>query len=193
MSTVADNERSFYLDALGLSASEAAVKTIADLRNEYFSNPPAGGGVAGDYLAASKTWNADPLTAGFGFKHTVNYATSGNSSTFAEVWYANGGSSLASFWLNENGAPRAACPKASDSAFKVVGWGTGQTVPTFMVQQRAGAGTGGRTDQWGIDKDGKPIIGPNNVVGAHVVVIAAADSAPPAGTPAGVVVFKLQS
>jgi hypothetical protein len=143
-------------------------------------------------MPSAVLWAADPGFGGFTGKHTVNYVTSGTSSTLFEAWYTGGAtdSNLASFWLNENGAPRAACPKPSDSALKVVGWGTGQTVPTFVVEQRAGDGTGGRTTQWGINASGLPILGANEVVGAHVVVIAATDSAPPAGTPAGTVVFK---
>jgi hypothetical protein len=140
----------------------------------------------------SNTYASDPATAGFWAELTVSYATTGSSSPVMEVWYTGSAtdSSLASFWLNENGAARCAMPKAADSALKVVGWGTGQSVHTFLVEQRSGAGTGGRSSQWGINVDGNPVLGANEVVGAHAVVIASGASAPPTGTPVGTIVFK---
>ncbi len=139
-----------------------------------------------------QTIGSDPAVAGYLAKTTVNYATSGTSSTVFEVWYTGDAtdSSLASFWLNENGAPRAAMPKPSDVALKLIGWGlSGQTGHTFMIEQRASGGSGSRTSQWGINKDGNPVLGANEVVGANVVVISAASSVPPTGTPP-CVVFK---
>lgn len=148
-------------------------------------------GLANRALKANH-YASDPGAAGFWSQLYVDYATTGSSSTVFEIWYTGSAtdSSLASFWLNENGAPRAAMAKAADSGLKVVGWGTGQSVATFVVEQRSGAGTGGRSTQWGINADGNPIIGANEVVGAHAVVIAHTDTAPPTGTPAGTVVFK---
>lgn len=135
---------------------------------------------------------SDPATAGFWAQLYVDYATTGSSSPLFEAWYTGSAtdSSLASFWLNENGAPRAAMPKAADSALKVVGWGTGQSVHTFVVEQRSGAGTGGRSTQWGINAAGNPVLGASEVEGAHAVVIASGATAPPTGTPAGTIVFK---
>lgn len=139
----------------------------------------------------TQTVASDPAVAGYLAKVTVNYATSGTSSTVFEAWYTGDAtdSSLASFWLNENGAPRAAMPKPSDVAMKLIGWGTGQTGLTFAIEQRAGNGSGGRSTSWGINKDGNPVLGSNEVVGSNVVVISAASSAPPTGTPP-CVVFK---
>jgi len=140
----------------------------------------------------TQTVASDPASAAYLAKVTVNYATSGTSSTVFEAWYTGDAtdSSLASFWLNENGAMRGAMPKPSDSAAKFVGWGTSQTGHTLLVEQRAGNGTGGRSTAWGINKDGNPVLGANEVVGAHAVVISAASSAPPTGTPVGTIVFK---
>jgi hypothetical protein len=141
-----------------------------------------------------QTVASDPGAAGAFAKVTVTYATSGTSSTVFEAWYTGDAtdSNLASFWLNENGAMRAAMPKPSDSAGKFVGWGTGQTGHTLVVEQRAGNGTGGRSTAWGINKDGNPVLGSNEVVGAHCVVIAVTDTVPPTGTPP-CVVFKKRS
>lgn len=139
----------------------------------------------------SNTVTSDPAAAGYlnGVFH-INYTTSGSSSSTAEWWYDTSSSSLASFWLDENGAPRAAMPKTTDSALRVVGWGTGQTAHTFVIEQRSGSGTGGRSTQWGINSSGNPVLGSSEVVGAHTVVIAVTDTGPPAGTPAGTVVVK---
>lgn len=138
------------------------------------------------------TQASDPAIAGYWGKVTVTYATSGTSSTVFEAWYTGDAtdSSLASFWLNENGAMRAAMPKPSDSAGKFVGWGTGQTGHTLVVEQRAGNGSGGRSTAWGINKDGNPVLGASEVVGAHAVVISSVATTPPTGTPIGTIVFK---
>jgi hypothetical protein len=139
-----------------------------------------------------QTVTTDPVVDAYWGKITVDYATTGGSSTLLEAKYTGStdDSSLASFWLNENGAARGAMAKPADVGLKVVGWGTGQSVPTFVVEQRSGNGTGGRSTAWGIDADGNPIIGASEVVGAHVVVIESTDTAPPAGTPPCVVFQK---
>lgn len=136
------------------------------------------------------TWVADPGQPGFLMQHFINYSTTGGSSPLMEFWYQFGGGSLASFWLNENGNPRAAMSKASDAAMKLVGWGTGQTNATFMIEQRSGAGTGGRSSSWGISGQGKPLLGPNEVPGENMVVLESTDTAPPTGTPVGTVLMK---
>lgn len=122
-------------------------------------------------------------------KFDVQYPTSGNSPVVLEARYTGGSliSSLASFWLNENGGPRAAMAKASDSAMKFVGWGTNQSVPTIVVEQRNGEGTGGRVSQWGIIANGNPAFGPNLLEGRHVAVVPAGTTTMPAGTPSCIV------
>lgn len=138
---------------------------------------------------------AEPSTSSFWGSASIGYLTGGNSPTLLETWYTGGPKvgNLASFWLNENGAPRAAMPKPSDSALKLVGWGTGQVGPTLSVQQRSGDGIGGRSSQWGIGANGNPVIGPNEIEGVHCILISATDTAPPNGTPAGTIVFKRRS
>ena len=138
------------------------------------------------------TVSSEPAPGPIWGSASIDYATSGTSPPLLEAWYTGGtnDSSLASFWLNENGAPRASMPKAADSALKVVGWGTNQSGYTFEIQQRSGEGTGGRSVSWAIDAQGRPILGPSEVVGAHTVVIESTDTVPPTGTPAGTVVYK---
>jgi hypothetical protein len=80
--------------------------------------------------------------------------------------------------------------KPSDVGMKVIGWGSGQTGHSFSVEKYANAGYGGRSTVWAIGADGNPRLGANEVVGAHIVVIEATDSAPPAGTPPCVVLKK---
>lgn len=139
----------------------------------------------------TKTVASAPAAPGYLGVYHINYATTGASPTVLEYWYDGGGTAnLASFWLNENGAPRASAPKAADSALKLAGYGPSQSVPTFIVQQRSTDGGAGRFDQWGINKDGQPIIGTNNIVGCHVIKLAAADPVP-AGLPAGTLIVRV--
>lgn len=133
-----------------------------------------------------------PGSSGMQGDWTVGYATTGTSPTLLNVWYNPAGTAYNTFWLNENGAPRAAMGKAADCALKVIGWGTGQSVNTFQVEKYSGSGTGGRNPVFAIDVDGAPRLGASNVKGAWAVVIASSDSAPPAGTPAGTIVVKLR-
>lgn len=139
----------------------------------------------------SRTVSAAPASSGYLGEYHITYATTGTSPTAFEVWYDGGGTAnLASFWLNENGSARMAAPKASDSAVKIAGYGPSQSVPTLLVQQRSTDGGTSRVDQWGINKDGQPIIGANDVVGCHVIKLAAADPIP-AGIPAGTLIVRV--
>lgn len=147
-------------------------------------------------VPASKTVTVDPAADGQFGSWTIQYSTSGSSSTVLDVFFqpdGPAGTIYHTFWLNENGAPRAGMGKASDSALKIIGWGSGQSGNTFEVQRYSGSGTGSRTNDFAIGPDGMPRIGPSDVPAALCVVIASTDTAPPAGTPVGTVVVRKQA
>lgn len=50
-----------------------------------------------------------------------------------------------------------------------------------------------RTPIYGLDSNGRPLLGSTEVVGAHSVVIEFSATTPPTGTPVGTVVFKKRS
>ena len=118
---------------------------------------------------------------------TVNYATSGVSPQVLSVFYNGAGQNIKTFWLNENGAPRAAMGKSSDSAIKLLGYPGGGTGNTVEIQSVTSGG--GRNTVIGVNDAGFNL-GNSAVPAVLCVVIAAGASGPPAGTPAGTVVIK---
>lgn len=147
-------------------------------------------------VPVAETVTVDPAADGMFGSWTIQYATSGTSSTVLDVFYQPdgvAGTAYHTFWLNENGAPRAAMGKASDSAAKFIGWGSGQSGNTLEVQRYSGSGTDSRSNDFAIGPDGMPRIGPSDVPAALCVVIESTDTAPPAGTPAGTVVIRKQA
>lgn len=142
-----------------------------------------------------KTFTSTSDASGNGFvgSWTVAYVTGGGSPTMMDAWYNPAGIAYHTFWLNENGSPRAAMGKASDSAAKFIGWGSGQNGNTVEFQRYSGSGVGSRTNDAAIGPDGKWRTGSTDVTCYMVVVIAAGATAPPAGTPIGTPVLRLRA
>lgn len=93
------------------------------------------------------------------------------------------------FWLNENGSPRAASLN-DEPALKVFGPTANTSYAGLVMQvQNRWSGAGSQKHLWGIHTDGRERVGANLTPAAASVVLAAADPVP-AGLPAGTLIFR---
>lgn len=97
------------------------------------------------------------------------------------------GISYRTFWLNENGSPRAAALN-DEPALKVFGPDANHSYVGMVVDFFKAYGL--QTHLWGIHTDGNARIGSNSTIGAHCVVVAHGAAAP-AGLPNGTLIFEL--
>lgn len=128
--------------------------------------------------------------AASGFDRLLDLDYDTNDPQLPEPWMVRvrnaAGTLVKSWWLNESGLLRIWAIRKDEPGLKVHAFSNASTGPVLEVR---GSWSDGAPRRWGVDGQGRPLLGANQIVGANVIVLAT--GAPvPAGLPAGTVIVR---
>ena len=140
----------------------------------------------------SVTITADQPAPGWWTYLYINYTPLTTAPESILVESSAGGSKQRVFWLNENGVPRCASSRSTETPLKVHGYSGGQAA-SALIFEVWDKWTSGRKLLWGLNYQGKPVIGRTDtngeILGVNTILLGASDPVP-TGTPAGTAIIR---